>query len=147
MVHRKYAARWRIAISIRNPKPKWQVRTVGILYQARHEYPAESRSSIFWANKEFLHVQVSVPLRGDAPSHAGVVCQVPEIVDYASIPQCVCSQRIETDDCFRGSFLYPAPKERALEVPSVLREPREVIIRQKSEALITPTASPRIDKV
>src|ERR1017187_3881239 len=139
MVHRKYAARWRIAISIRNPKPKWQVRTVGILYQARHEHPAAACSSIFRANKEFLHVQMSVPRRGDAPSHAGVVCRVPEIVDHARIPQSVCSQRIDTDDLLGRSFLYWAPNERALEVPSVLREPREVIIRQKSETLITPT--------
>jgi hypothetical protein len=86
MVHRKYAARRRIAVSVRNPKPKRQVRIVGILYQARHEYTTVARSSIFRANKEFLHVQMSVPCRGDAPSHAGVVCRLPEVVDYARIP-------------------------------------------------------------
>lgn len=147
MVHRKYAARWRVAVSIRNPKPKWQVRTVRISYQARHEDPAVPCSSIFRANKEFLHVQMSVPPRGDAPSHAGAVCRVPEIVDYAAIPQSVCSQRVDTGEFLGGSFLYPAPKERALEVPRVLREPREVVIRQKPETLITPTGPPRIDKV
>jgi hypothetical protein len=90
MVHRKYAARWRIAVSIGNPKPKWQARTVGILYQARHELASVAYSSISRTNKEFLHIQMIVPFRGDAPSDAGVVCRVPEIVDYASVPQGIC---------------------------------------------------------
>jgi hypothetical protein len=86
MVHGKYAARWRIAISIGNPKPKWQARTVGILDQARHELASVACSSISRTNKEFLHVQMIVPLRRDAPSDAGVVCRIPEIVDYGSVP-------------------------------------------------------------